>query len=235
MENQTRKKLTYIIIVTGLFFGGYFLYDHFKPAPASFPSLGCEEHYRRFERIFRDIRLRQAVYPGQPEEVIFEGLAKPWDAFYALRKNADCELRPPDKDAEKAIYLLNDYIQKTNEFYLEKDLPAAAANFNKAASSLRQYKQNNNIFYVDDILLEMYPSLIKVNIATGKKEAGMYLEDLKFKFTGLKQYNEISEFTALVSQMEQNIAALDRLLWGLEYIAAKEKILDLFLEMYYGY
>jgi hypothetical protein len=124
----------------------------------------------------------------------------------------------------------------------QAQVSAGQNNINETLSELGQarvlLKEANGQSGQTDIsgeLLVLSQEIKKARDAEGKEAVANVLPDLKYHFTGLKQHNFDDRYRRLIRDMENRIAALDRLLDGPDYRRAQSELWDIFLVLYVNY
>lgn len=234
MAKARKKKLFWVI---GLLIFGLagFLYIFFGQRQEATPALTCRDYYYEFQTVFKTAKLELAYPPAAGASFDFSGLYAAWEEFFQAQKLEQCQFLDRSRQTDKHLYIINEQLRQAKEAELEKKPEAAAEFFLAAGKELSALKKDNALFEADDIFLDLYPDLEDVRLAKDKAGASASLENLKLKYTQLKQYAVNQDYQDRLADLEEQIAVLDRSFYGPDFVLAQERLAEYFLELYFNY
>jgi len=232
--NKNQKTVLALIVLLVLILIGYFVFfsDQKIEVPA---KVACGEAYLSFNHKHKTAMLDLQFIDKKEIKPAYADIYADWLVLKPLINEEKCSLFNKSQKLDKNIYLLSEALRKSEESYLEKKEDQALDYYLAATQVISQVKKDNDIFSADTDFLKIYVPIESIKASSDKESASDSLETLKLHFTEFKQYSPDQEYLETLKKMEKEIANIDKLLYGPEYINSKESLYNLFMELYYKY
>jgi len=216
--------------------GTYFYY--FKEQPITITQVEKED-IRSFDEIVRDANAayrREYIKEGEEAAIkTIPGSINQWEALVDKYKNNQPQEYSRTKDWDMKIDKMYDLIKKAEKHVNQDNLDMAQNSLSQLDDILEDIKEENDKLYLSDDFKEFFDVLKKVSEVEKKSEAKDYMNDLKFKFTQLKEHAVDEKYTNLIADLEKNIAKIDKLLNGPDFQAAQAELKPIFEELFINY
>lgn len=231
------KEISWIFMVFVLFLLGTYFY-YFKEQPITITQVEKED-IRSFDEIVRDANAayrREYIKEGEEAAIkTIPGSINQWEALVDKYKNNQPQEYSRTKDWDMKIDKMYDLIKKAEKHVNQDNLDMAQNSLSQLDDILEDIKEENDKLYLSDDFKEFFDVLKKVSEVEKKSEAKDYMNDLKFKFTQLKEHAVDEKYTNLIADLEKNIAKIDKLLNGPDFQAAQAELKPIFEELFINY
>ena len=218
-----------------MFFCIFFIYKTFFYHEKIVKIITCEEQFDNFDDALKKVEIYNYRKDFENASSTITGANIAWQEFLKMNQAGKCVIFQSDTNLAKKLFVITESISKAHEIAQEKSFESACQLALTARADLLKLKKDNSAYDISLELFDFFIEIDKLEKVEKKAEVMSILPDLKYKFTGLKQYNPNDNFLRIISEMEKNIGYLDKFLDGPDFQKAKSDLSDLFWEIYYEY
>jgi hypothetical protein len=198
-------------------------------------KVSCEEYFGRYYAMHKEIGLQKAVSDIPRNNEIFSDAYSAWLLFSESRKESDCDIFKDGRNDDLAIYALGENLRLAREAILENNAPGVFTYWEEVESELLKLQNSSPKALFNLEMREIYPDYVSLKQSANKAEASDALERIKLSFATLKQYDFDQSYRDSLANMEAEIVKLDKFFDGPDYRSAKNRLQEIFLDLYYRY
>jgi len=232
-----KRHVLIIFILVAMVGSALLVYKKYKkqPEPAPIEKVSLEETVERIDEAFKaGLLLSVDGQVEQAAEVAPRSL-QAWENFVNAFKNKQPEIYNQSRDWEDKLLTILEHQRKADELFKEGNLNEAQVELEQSRLIFKEIKEENNILEISDELLAFYAEIKVITAAKNKNEVAANLNNLKLRFTILKEVNIDKNYSQLMVRLENIIRDLDRLLDGPEFRKAQKELMPTFMELYQKY